>query len=72
MDVISNLTDNTVVSALQYIKKAFSKNIPVFGSEVEQVKIGCLAAMGLDYYELGIQTGKMAAKILKVRQRPVK
>ncbi|NLK73722.1 MAG: ABC transporter substrate-binding protein [Clostridiales bacterium] len=66
VDVISNLTDNTVVSALPIIlEKAFSKNIPVFGSEVEQVKIGCLAAMGLDYYELGIQTGKMAAKILK-------
>ena len=31
----------------------------------EQVKIGCLAAEGLDYVALGKQTGKMAAKILK-------
>ena len=45
--------------------KASKKNIPVFGSEVEQVKIGCLASMGLDYVDLGIQTGKMAAKVLK-------
>jgi putative ABC transport system substrate-binding protein len=29
------------------------------------VKIGCAAAEGLEYYELGKQTGKMAAKVLK-------
>ena len=37
----------------------------MFGSEIEQVKIGCLAAEGLDYVELGKQTGKMAAQVLK-------
>ena len=47
------------------LDKANKKNIPVFGSEIEQVKIGCLASVGLDYYDLGIQTGKMAAKVLK-------
>lgn len=66
VDCLNNLTDNTVVSSLPLIlDKASKKNIPVFGSEVEQVKIGCLAAMGLDYVDLGKQTGKMAAKILK-------
>lgn len=29
------------------------------------MKIGCLAAMGLDYIDLGKQTGKMAAAVLK-------
>lgn len=66
VDCINNLTDNTVVSALQVIlDKAGKKNIPVFGSEVEQVKVGCLAAVGLDYVSLGEQTGKMAAQVLK-------
>lgn len=66
VDCMTNLTDNTVVSALpQILDKADKKNIPVFGSEVEQVKIGCLASMGLDYIDLGKQTGKMAAQILK-------
>lgn len=65
VDCINNLTDNTVVSALSTIlNKASKKNIPVFGSEVEQVKIGCLATMGLDYFDLGKQTGKMAAQVL--------
>jgi putative ABC transport system substrate-binding protein len=66
VDCLNNLTDNTVVSSLPVIlDKAAEKKIPVFGSEVEQDKIGCLAAVGLDYYDLGVQTGKMAAQVLK-------
>lgn len=66
VDCLTNLTDNTVVASLATIlDKANKQNIPVFGSEIEQVKIGCLAAEGLDYVALGKQTGKMAAEILK-------
>lgn len=66
VDCITNLTDNTVVSALQSVLDEANKaNIPVFGSEVEQVKAGCVASMGLEYFELGKQTGKMAAMILR-------
>lgn len=66
VDCITNLTDNTVVSSLSTIlDKANEKKIPVFGSEIEQVKIGCLAAEGIDYIALGEQTGKMAAQVLK-------
>lgn len=66
VDCITNLTDNTVVSSLSIIlDKAAAKDIPVFGSEIEQVKIGCLAAVGLDYIDLGKQTGRMAAQVLK-------
>ncbi|MEG1847820.1 MAG: ABC transporter substrate-binding protein [Lachnospiraceae bacterium] len=66
VDCISNLTDNTVVSALQTVLEAAkTAKIPVFGSEVEQVKNGCVASMGIDYVALGKQTGAMAAKILK-------
>ncbi len=66
VDCITNLTDNTVVGSLPLIlNKATAQNIPVFGSEIEQVKLGCIAAEGLEYVELGKQTGRMAAKILK-------
>ena len=66
VDCMTNLTDNTVVASLPVIlDKANALNIPVFGSEIEQVRIGCLAAMGLDYIELGKQTGHMAAQVLK-------
>ncbi len=66
VDCITNLTDNTVVGALATVlAKANEAGIPVFGSEIEQVKKGCVAAEGIDYYELGKQTGAMAAKVLK-------
>lgn len=66
VDCITNLTDNTVVASLPTIlEKANDKKVPVFGSEIEQVKIGCLAAEGIDYIALGKQTGKMAAQVLK-------
>ncbi len=65
VDCISNLTDNTVVAALPTVLDAANNaNIPVFGSEIEQVKNGCVATEGLDYVALGKQTGAMAAKVL--------
>ena len=66
VDCLTNLTDNTVVSALALVlDKANAAGKPVFGSEIEQVKLGCVAAEGLDYIALGRQTGLMAAKVLK-------
>ena len=66
VDCITNLTDNTVVASLSIIlEKANAKGIPVFGSEEEQVANGCIACAGLNYYNLGIQAGKMAARVLK-------
>lgn len=66
VDCLCNLTDNTVVEALQTVlDKAVRQGIPVFGSEIEQVKSGCVASMGIDYFSLGHDTGVMAAKILK-------
>lgn len=66
IDCINNFTDNNVVNNLtSVLHAADAANIPVFGSEVEQVKNGCLAAEGIDYISLGKETGKIAAKILK-------
>lgn len=66
VDCMSNLTDNNVVGVLPGIlEKTNEAGIPVYGSEVEQVKKGCVASAGIDYVELGKQTGAMAAKVLK-------
>ena len=66
VDCLSNLTDNNVVGVLPAIlEKTDAAGIPVYGSEIEQVKNGCVAGAGLDYVQLGIQTGLMAAKVLK-------
>ena len=66
VDCLTNLTDNTVVNALALVlDKANAAGKPVYGSEIEQVKLGCAAAEGLDYVALGRQTGLMAARVLK-------
>ncbi len=66
VDCMTNLTDNTVVSYLSLVlDRAKAKNVPVFGSEIEQVKLGCVASEGLEYVSLGAQTGRMAARVLK-------
>lgn len=66
VDCFSNLTDNNVVGVLSSIlEKTNEAGIPVYGSEVEQVTLGCVAAAGIDYFALGCQTGAMAAKVLK-------
>lgn len=65
-DVINNFTDNNVVNNLETVlAKAQDAGIPVFGSEEEQVKKGCVAAQNIDYFALGEKTGKMAARVLK-------
>ena len=54
-----------VVSYLAVVLNAAEQaGKPVFGSEVEQVALGCAGAEGLDYVALGRQTGEMAARVL--------
>ncbi len=65
VDCTTNLTDNTVVSYLAVVLEMSEEaGKPVFGSEIEQVKMGCVASEGIEYVELGRQTGRMAARVL--------
>ena len=65
VDCINNFTDNNVVNNITTVfEQANAANIPVYGSEVEQVVKGCLASESIDYVSLGKKTGDIAAKIL--------
>ena len=65
VDCLSMLTDNTVVQYLDVVlDESAEAGKPVFGSEVEQVTLGCVAAVGLDYVQLGYDTGLLAARVL--------
>ncbi|MCH5196884.1 MAG: ABC transporter substrate-binding protein [Oscillospiraceae bacterium] len=65
VDCINNFTDNNVVNSLSIVlEKANAAGIPVYGSEVEQVKNGCLASMSIDYVSLGKKTAEMGVKVL--------
>ena len=61
-----NLLDNTIVGKLEtnILPITNEKKIPVFGSEIEQVKLGCVASASMEYIDVGKAAGKAAAEIL--------
>lgn len=66
VDVIYTNTDNNVVSAYEsLVKVGNDAKIPLIASDTDSVKRGAIAALGVNYHDLGIQTGKMVIKILK-------
>lgn len=66
VDCFVNLLDNTIVGKLEsnIFPITNEKKFPVFGSEIEQVKIGCAASASIDYIDVGKLSGKAAAEIL--------
>lgn len=65
-DVIYAPTDNNVMSAFEAIVKvAQQARLPVVAADTEAVKRGAVAALGLNYYDLGRQTGKVVVRVLK-------
>jgi putative ABC transport system substrate-binding protein len=71
VDVIYIPTDNVMASAVPVLTKVTNEaKIPVIAGEENEVKKGCLATIGIDYYKLGYQTGLMAVKILRGEAKP--
>lgn len=65
VDAITNLTDNNVVDNMSVVlEQANQKGIPIYGSEIEQVKKGCLASASIDYVALGEKTGQIAVDVI--------
>jgi putative ABC transport system substrate-binding protein len=65
VDVISVLTDNTVVSGLESVVKVCRENeIPLVAGDTDSVKRGAVAAYAFDYKDHGKQAGYIAAEIL--------
>ncbi len=65
VDAIAVIGDNTAVSALESIIKVCEENkIPLVAGDPDSVKRGAVACYGFDYYDLGKQTGAMAAQIM--------
>ncbi len=65
VDVLYAPTDNNVMSAFEgIVKVAQQARLPVIGADTGTVKRGAVAALGLNYYDLGRQTGKLVVRIL--------
>ncbi|MGI6039701.1 MAG: ABC transporter substrate-binding protein [Clostridiales bacterium] len=65
-DAVYAPTDNVISSAFPAVYSAsVNAKIPVICGEENQVTNGGLATLGINYYNLGYQTGLMAVDILK-------
>ena len=70
-DAIYVPTDNKVVAGLEaVISAAEAKKIPLIAGEGDSVERGALATEGINYKDLGKQTGEMAVRILKDGAKP--
>jgi len=65
-DAIYVPTDNTVVSALEsLIAVARQAKVPVYCGDTDSVARGCIGSVGFDYFQVGVQTAAIVARILK-------
>jgi putative ABC transport system substrate-binding protein len=66
VDAIYVPTDNTVVSALESVVAVCqSARVPLFTGDTDSVSRGAVASVGLDYRNVGLETAKIVARILK-------
>ncbi|QNN59219.1 ABC transporter substrate-binding protein [Diaphorobacter ruginosibacter] len=66
VDVIYTNTDNNVVSAYEsLVKVGQDAKLPLVASDTDSVKRGAIAALGVNYKDLGLQTGQVVLRILK-------
>lgn len=66
VDVIYTSLDNNVVSAYEALARVANEvKIPLVASDTGSVERGAIAALGVDYEELGRKTGKLVTRILR-------
>ncbi|MEY8444668.1 tryptophan ABC transporter substrate-binding protein [Enterococcus ratti] len=71
VDVIYIPLDNTIANAMQtVVKEANKAKIPVIPSVDSMVEQGGLATIGINQYDLGVQSGKMAAALALGKEKP--
>ncbi|OOS07948.1 putative ABC transport system substrate-binding protein [Moraxella cuniculi DSM 21768] len=66
VDVIYTSTDNNVINAYEALYQvAKQAKIPLISADTSTVERGAVAAMGVNYTDLGKQAGKIIARVLK-------
>jgi putative ABC transport system substrate-binding protein len=66
VDAIYAPTDNMIASSMTTVSQVANvNNLPIICGEAGMVGKGGLATYGIDYYQLGVLTGKQAVKIIE-------
>ncbi|MDR1391287.1 MAG: ABC transporter substrate-binding protein [Holosporales bacterium] len=65
VDAVFISNDNLALSGITSIVSICNqRKIPVYVSDTDQVKNGCIASLGPNQYDIGIQTGKIIEQII--------
>ncbi len=65
-NLIYTSLDNNVVSAYESLYKAANEiKVPLLAADTDSVARGAVAALGINYHDTGIETGKITARILR-------
>lgn len=65
VDAFYSSIDNTVLAAISSLVKVSNQyKKPIIAGESDSVKQGAIATLGTNYYEIGVESGKLAVKIL--------
>jgi len=71
VDAIWIPTDNTHANAMPVVGQvSIDTGVPVFAAEDSMTMGGAVASLGIDYFELGYQSGGMAIQILRGEGEP--
>jgi putative ABC transport system substrate-binding protein len=64
VDALFPMSDNTLNSAFDIIGRAAAENAtPLFASFLRSVEFGACAALGFDFYDLGVKAGRLAVRV---------
>lgn len=68
-DVIFSTTDNNVIATYESLTKvSLDSKLPLVASDTDSVSRGAIAALGVNYKQLGVQAGQMVVRILNGEQ----
>lgn len=64
IDALCPMSDNTLNSSFDLIGRAADESgKPLFASFLRSVEFGACAAMGFDFYEMGLETGRLVVRV---------
>lgn len=63
--IYTSLDNNVVASFESMYKAANEMKVPLLASDTDSVERGAVAALGVNYHDIGVETGKITGRILR-------
>lgn len=65
VDVLFPMSDNTINTSFDIVGRAAEENsLPLFASFLRSVEFGACAALGYDFFDMGLKAGRIAVRVM--------